>query len=196
MGQISYNLQAGAPAEAGLDTGAGAKSEAGEGGGPQGDQAWRVATPNHLLRRPPQTHYIQQHIEFKSIKRGSFFASRVLIDEAITKNYIKAHKAQILRWIREPYQNKIQSIIRRFTVQQSLLGSEPQGPHKGSLSRHQKYLKAKLVSLKQGFELKSETQTRKEHQFDADGPGEKSARDSAQEPEEAEDSEQAQAASK
>lgn len=52
------------------------------------------------------------------------------------------------------------------------------------------------MSLKQGFELKSETQTRKEHQFDADGPGEKSGRDSAQEPEEAEDSDQAQAASK
>ena len=156
MGQISYNLQAGAPAEDGQDTGVGARSEAGDGGGPRSDQAGPRGTPNHLLRRPPPIHYVKQHIEFKTVKRGSFFASRVLIDEAITKNYIKAHKAQILRWIREPYQNKIQSIIRRFTVQQSLLGSEPQGPFKGSLSQHQRYLKAKLVSLKQGFELKSE----------------------------------------
>jgi len=55
---------------------------------------------------------VKQHIEFKSIKKGSFFASRVVIDDAIIRNYIKANKAQILKWIREPHQLQIQSIVR------------------------------------------------------------------------------------
>ena len=57
-------------------------------------------------------HKVKQFIEFKSIKKGSFFASRVLIDEAIIKNYIKANKSRILKWIREPHQLQIQSIIK------------------------------------------------------------------------------------
>ena len=106
MGQISNNLQPVVPADEEPELITGAQSEVGEVNKPNEASVHnRRETPNYLKKKQSQTHFVKQHIEFKTIKRGSFFASRVLIDEAITKNYIKAHKAQILRWIREPYQN-------------------------------------------------------------------------------------------
>jgi len=67
--------------------------------------------------------YQRSFVEFKTISNGAYFASRVLIDEAIIKNYIKANKAKILRWIRQPYPDRIESIIRKFSIQQGILDS-------------------------------------------------------------------------
>ena len=41
-------------------------------------------------------------LEIRSIKQGDFFSSRVLVDEAQMKNYIKNYKDKLLKWIKEP----------------------------------------------------------------------------------------------
>jgi len=41
-------------------------------------------------------------LELKSISSGDYFSSRVLVDEAQMKNYIKNNKDQMLKWIKEP----------------------------------------------------------------------------------------------
>lgn len=48
-----------------------------------------TAAPRPKKVEEIKKNYIKQHIEFKQVKKGSFFASRVLIDEPIIKNYIK-----------------------------------------------------------------------------------------------------------
>ena len=48
---------------------------------------------NHLKTKKEVPKALKrQHIEFQSITAGSFFSSRVLVDEAMMKNYIKANK--------------------------------------------------------------------------------------------------------
>jgi len=45
---------------------------------------------NHLSTQiHVHTELKRQHIQIQAIKVGSYFASRVLVDEAMVKNYIK-----------------------------------------------------------------------------------------------------------
>lgn len=101
-------------------------------------------------------NYVKQQIDFKMVKKGSFFASRVLIDEPIIKNYIKANKSSIMKWIREPVSRKIQSIIKKFTIQQSLLSCIDK-----SLD-----IRDKMVKLHQKIELQSDKEIRLQYNFD------------------------------
>lgn len=147
---------------------------------------------NHFTsKKQVPKQWVKQQIEFKSIKKGSYFASRVLIDEAIIKNYIKAHKSTILRWIREPHRLKIESIIRQFTQQQALLSSsvghgaarQPPGDAGASPTKYAgatsgintdcallegDVIRRSMVNLNQEIKLKSEVQTRKEYRMDED----------------------------
>jgi len=70
------------------------------------------------------------------------------------KNYIKANKPQILRWIREPHPLRVESIIRAFQVQQKLLASAG-CPVEGS-ALGTKQIRSQLVDLNQPMMLKSE----------------------------------------
>ena len=70
---------------------------------------------NHLVtqKREPMVPK-RQNVDFQSIKAGKYFASRVLVDEALMKNYSRFNKDQIMKWIRKPQQSQIQSVIRQF----------------------------------------------------------------------------------
>lgn len=69
------------------------------------------------------------------------------------KNYIKANKAKILRWIREPHTLRVESVIRAFQVQRKLLESA-WNPLAGSdLSTRQ--IRSHLIDLNQPVALKS-----------------------------------------
>ena len=57
---------------------------------------------------------VKEEIEFKRIKMSDYFGSRVLIDEAVLKNYIKDQKDDIFVWLRPPIKIHIDSIFRNF----------------------------------------------------------------------------------
>lgn len=76
------------------------------------------------------------------------------IDEAIIKNYIKANKYRILKWISEFYQHQILSIIKQFTMVHGVLESTTHCPIKGThlqLDQAQR----NLVNYNQKIVLKS-----------------------------------------
>lgn len=40
----------------------------------------------------------KHHIEFSNLQEGAYFASRIVIDEAAIKNYVKSYRKEIKEW--------------------------------------------------------------------------------------------------
>ena len=80
-----------------------------------GDEHGFISKQNHLVTKKQIPIALKkQYVQFQDLAVGAYFSARVLVDEAMTKNYIKSNKSKILKWIREPQPLQVQSVIRAF----------------------------------------------------------------------------------
>ena len=120
---------------------------------------------NHLVTKKKVPKALKkQYVRFQDLSAGAYFSARVLVDEAMMKNYIKSNKSRILRWIREPQPLQVQSVIRAFQGQQEILNSASKPVTGIELSVEQ--IKARLIDLTQAVQPKTNTQTRQGYLLD------------------------------
>ncbi|CDW89869.1 UNKNOWN [Stylonychia lemnae] len=55
----------------------------------------------------------KHHIVFEKLQEGSYFGSRIVLDEAVAKNFIKNNQSQLRKWCQLPNQRQMQAATSR-----------------------------------------------------------------------------------